>query len=123
MSQAKANGDERIFVSEGSGSDQIYVDARDLAQEDQSLQEYQAQLAQRGIEALAEKVKWILSNLLFLLARNTNIKKITTLGTLLQFKCLLGIKHRILELQKWRKYGKEVSILFTLRLVIRFQKN
>lgn len=53
----QGEGDERVFISVGSGSDQIYVDARDLAQEDQSLQEYQAQLAQRGIEALAEKVK------------------------------------------------------------------
>lgn len=53
----QGEGDERIFVTVGAGSDELYVDARNLVQENQTLEEYQAQLTQRGTEALAEKVK------------------------------------------------------------------
>lgn len=53
----EGEGDSRIFVTTGSGSDQLYVDARDLVQEKQTLAEYQAQLVQRGTEALVERVK------------------------------------------------------------------
>lgn len=53
----EGEGDQRIYVTVGSGSDELYVDARNLTQGDQTLQEYQDQLTQRGVEALAEKVK------------------------------------------------------------------
>lgn len=53
----EGEGDNRIFVTVGSGPNQLYVDARNLSQDDQTLSEYQEQLTQRGIEALAEKVK------------------------------------------------------------------
>ncbi len=53
----EGEGDQRIYVTVGNGTNQLYVDARDLSQEDQTLSQYEAQLRQRGIEALAERVK------------------------------------------------------------------
>ena len=39
----EGEGDQRIYVTVGSGSDELYVDARNLTQGDQTLQEYQDQ--------------------------------------------------------------------------------
>lgn len=54
----QGEGDERIYVVVGPiGSNELYVDARDLTQQEQTLAEYQAQLTQRGLEKLAEYQK------------------------------------------------------------------
>ena len=52
----EGEGDDRVFVTVGSGTDQLYVDARDLSQGEQTLEEYQAQLKQRGTDKLAETI-------------------------------------------------------------------
>lgn len=55
----EGEGNERIYVQVGSGSGlslrEVFVDARDLRQEESTIAEYKEQLIQRGREALAEK--------------------------------------------------------------------
>ena len=50
--------DERIYtsidLSNGRHKKQLFVDARDMKQEEQSLEQYMAELNQRGLEKLAE---------------------------------------------------------------------
>ncbi len=53
----EGEGDDRIYTMAGiGGEDELYVDARDLTQGEQTKDEYILQLSQRGLEALAEHV-------------------------------------------------------------------
>lgn len=52
----QGEGDDRIYVTVGTGSNKLYVDARDLTMDEITRQQYNDQLTQRGIEALAERL-------------------------------------------------------------------
>ena len=56
----EGEGSERVYVTVGSGSGlelrEVFVDAKDLRSDDLTLEEYQNQLIQRGLEELAEDV-------------------------------------------------------------------
>lgn len=56
----EGEGSERIYVQVGSGEGlelrEFFVDAKDLRSDGLTAEEYEAQLIQRGVEALAEKV-------------------------------------------------------------------
>ncbi len=53
----EGEGDDRVYaIAEAEGTGELYVDARNLAQGEQTKDEYLAQLIQRGLEELAEHV-------------------------------------------------------------------